>query len=105
MHGTVDIVKLRLSQNRDAIQSIKRIDSRRVDSTLIIIIREMLGREWEVELSYVPREFNTVADKITSTMCGKPIGEVSFEVMPSLVSMIVATEASLGCNMHEDPGG
>ncbi|KAK8705692.1 hypothetical protein V6N13_049286 [Hibiscus sabdariffa] len=43
------------SDSLDAIQCIKRIDSRRVDSALIIVIREMLGREWEIELAYVPR--------------------------------------------------
>ncbi|KAK8685832.1 hypothetical protein V6N13_124866 [Hibiscus sabdariffa] len=69
------------------------------------LIREMFGRGWDIELSYVPHEFNTMADKITSIMCGKPIGEVSFEVVPSLVSVIVATKALLGRHMHEDPGG
>ncbi|KAK8606696.1 hypothetical protein V6N13_052460 [Hibiscus sabdariffa] len=76
-----------------------------VDYALIIVIREMIGRDREIELAYVPHEFNTVADKITATMCGKPVGDVSFEEMPSFMSVIVASEALLRCNMHEDPGG
>ncbi|KAL4309709.1 hypothetical protein GQ457_01G022470 [Hibiscus cannabinus] len=81
------------------------IDARRGGVALVIVIQEFIRREWEVELSYVPLEFNTVADKLASIMCGQPIGEISFEVMPTLVSDIVVTEALLGRNLHENLGG
>ncbi|KAL4297164.1 hypothetical protein GQ457_12G023010 [Hibiscus cannabinus] len=67
------------------------IDSRRVDYALFIVIREMLGRDWKIDLAYVPREFNTVDDRITSTMCGEPVGDLFFEVMPFFVSETVAS--------------
>ncbi|KAL4383383.1 hypothetical protein GQ457_15G003340 [Hibiscus cannabinus] len=66
------------SDSRDAIQCITRVDSQRIDSSLIIVICEMLGRDWEIDLAYVPREINIVIDRITSTICGKSIGDSLF---------------------------
>ncbi|KAK8650288.1 hypothetical protein V6N13_139933 [Hibiscus sabdariffa] len=93
------------SDSRDAIHCITKIDARRGGSALVIVVQELLRKYWEVELSYVPRELNIVADKLASLMCGQPVGEVAFEELSDLVRDVVVTEALLGHNLREDPGG
>ncbi|KAK8620965.1 hypothetical protein V6N13_067416 [Hibiscus sabdariffa] len=91
--------------SRETIHCIKKVDTRRGGDALVVVIQELVRKEWKVKLSYMLREFNTVVDKLVSIMCGHPIGEVAFEVMPDLVRDIVITEASLRRNLHEDPSG
>ncbi|KAK8625365.1 hypothetical protein V6N13_090238 [Hibiscus sabdariffa] len=66
--------------SRESIQCIKKVDARRVGNALVIVIviQELIRRDWEIILSHVHREFNVVADKLVITMCGPPLGEISF---------------------------
>ncbi|KAK8618157.1 hypothetical protein V6N13_116027 [Hibiscus sabdariffa] len=81
------------------------VEVRRGGSALVIVVQELLRKEWEVHLSYAPRAFNTVADKLASFMCGQPVGEVVFEELPDLVRDVVGLEAAFGHNLRDDPGG
>ncbi|KAK8619306.1 hypothetical protein V6N13_133271 [Hibiscus sabdariffa] len=90
---------------RDAIHCITKVDARRGESALVIVVQELLWKDWEVHLSYVPRDFNTVVDKLVSLMCRQLVGEVVFEELPDLVRDIVIMEALLGQNLREDPRG
>ncbi|KAK8604907.1 hypothetical protein V6N13_082372 [Hibiscus sabdariffa] len=93
------------SDSRDAIHCITKVDARRGGSALVIVVQELLRKDWEVYLSYVPHDFNTVADKLASLMCGQPVGEVVFEELPDLVSVVVIMKALSGQNLREDLGG
>ncbi|KAK8525245.1 hypothetical protein V6N13_032321 [Hibiscus sabdariffa] len=81
------------------------IDTRRGGSALVFVIQELLRKDCEVRLLYVPLEFNSVADKLASFMCGQPVGEVVFAELPDVARDVVTMEALLGQNLREDPGG
>ncbi|KAK8569578.1 hypothetical protein V6N13_046628 [Hibiscus sabdariffa] len=93
------------SDSHNAIQCIFMINVRKGGSTFVIIVQELLRKDWEVQVSYVSREFNTVANKLASFMCGQLVEEVVFKELSDLVCDVVVMEALLEHNLREDPGG
>ncbi|KAL4280373.1 hypothetical protein GQ457_03G009820 [Hibiscus cannabinus] len=62
----------------EAIECILAPDHVRVGKSLVMVIRELLKRPWEVTLKHICRSANAVADGLAILMRGQPLKEMVF---------------------------
>ncbi|KAL4336334.1 hypothetical protein GQ457_07G024240 [Hibiscus cannabinus] len=57
-------------------------DSSMPGNALIVVIKELLRRDWQVQIRYIGRVSDTLADRLTSMGRGQPLGETTSDVPP-----------------------
>ncbi|KAK8998574.1 hypothetical protein V6N11_083961 [Hibiscus sabdariffa] len=59
---------------------------------LVVNIRELLSRSWEVRIRLVPREANSVSDKLVTMARGTPLSTQVYANPPSDILQLVADD-------------
>ncbi|KAK8983563.1 hypothetical protein V6N11_073967 [Hibiscus sabdariffa] len=70
----------------EAVSCMKKDSAGHIRNALLIVISEMVHRDWEVVFEYVPRTLNGVADGLARLQHDMPLGEVLMYDAPAAIS-------------------